>query len=361
MHVEKFEELKHLLQVYGPTTYRAKTIIHNSKREIETRTDLQQELQVTIKRKEKAKKVPKTTPRGECIRWITKGQLASKCARLNLLADGQRHMNGQINSQFEGLIIPCGTESEILHHICKRPRSNASVRHRSPSWSKHGARIERSEKLDWWSVCGGYGRSQNNATIWYARNKIQIKWSGNSQKKQRICIPMQDGRTLARRTAVIYRCCTKRGWRLRAGIPATFISRKRRCHKIFRALWWKYIFRNHVCARTKLHDPKDDFPIPLNHIALQGHENKRWCAFKKRPSVINRNMEGVKSLSEPVIGVTRFALLNKNPQKGYMWFQADWRRNRSQQDQEKWARRMVNCVKRLAINKWAEAKTKTGR
>ena len=54
-----------------------------------------------------------------------------------------------------------------------------------------------------------------------------------------------------------------------------------------------YIYRNHVAPRTRLSVPKDDFPIPQNCIDIQRNKNT--------------------PLSEPWIGVTRFALLNQNP------------------------------------------------
>ena len=94
MQVEKSEELQCLLQVYAQETTvgekkydhcRSKLMSQRrleqkikdsqcSQREIETKTDVQQELRAEGSRKEKAKKIPKTIPREECIRWIATSQ-----------------------------------------------------------------------------------------------------------------------------------------------------------------------------------------------------------------------------------------------------------------------------------------------
>ena len=78
---------------------------------------------------------------------------------------------------------------------------------------------------------------------------------------------------------------------------------------------------------------RSTFPIPLNYIDAQRetttsigvlHEATIGDYWKKK--------DGDKSLSELCIGVTRFALLDKNPPEVYM-FKADSRRNGSKQDQ----------------------------
>ena len=75
------------------------------------------------------------------------------------------------------------------------------------------------------------------------------------------------------------------------------------------------IYRNRVAPKTKLCVPKDDFRIPLNYADIQ-KQNRALMYFKRRPSVIIGTWMETKSLSEPWISVTRFALLKKNPQEG---------------------------------------------
>ena len=76
----------------------------------------------------------------------------------------------------------------------------------------------------------------------------------------------------------------------------------------FWSIMGDYKNRNHVASRTKFHVPKEDFPRPLNCIDVQATIDD--CL----------NIDGDKSLSEPWIGVTRFALLNKNPPREYVCF-----------------------------------------
>ena len=76
-----------------------------------------------------------------------------------------------------------------------------------------------------------------------------------------------------------------------------------------------YIYRNRVVPRTKLYAPKDDFLIPLNHIDVQRHIKTIIDALHKAKIDDYWNVDGDKSLSEPKIGVTRFALLNKKSRK----------------------------------------------
>ena len=62
------------IEVDGPKRSRAKkSRILKSKREIETRTERRAE----GKQRKWQNKMPNTTPRGHCIRWITKGQRSS--------------------------------------------------------------------------------------------------------------------------------------------------------------------------------------------------------------------------------------------------------------------------------------------
>ena len=58
------------------------------------------------------------------------------------------------------------SRGKILFYICKRPRSSASVRHKSLSWNIHALPAEREGKLQWWFIDGAHGRSPNDGTIW---------------------------------------------------------------------------------------------------------------------------------------------------------------------------------------------------
>ena len=72
---------------------------------------------------------------------------------------------------------------------------------------------------------------------------------------------------------------------------------------------------------TKLSVPKDDFPIPLNCMDVQRLTKSSKMYFERRPIADYWHMDGDRSMSETWIGVTRFALLSKNPPGGYMWVQ----------------------------------------
>ena len=41
--------------------------------------------------------------------------------------------------------------------------------------------------------------------------------------------------------------------------------------------FWEITKPKHVAPRTKLHVPKDEFPTPLNYIAVQRDENEHGC------------------------------------------------------------------------------------
>ena len=77
--------------------------------------------------------------------------------------------------------------------------------------------------------------------------------------------------------------------------------------------YWK-----HVAPRTKLHVPKDDFPIPLNSIDVEKQTITSLDVLQESTIDHPWNMEEDKSMSQPWIVVTRFELLNRNPPEAYM-------------------------------------------
>ena len=93
-------------------------------------------------------------------------------------------------------------------------------------------------------------------------------------------------------------------------------SRSRcRCSTRFVQFDVRYTDRNHVAPRTKRHVPKEIFQIIVNHTDVQ----RQTKTSIDHEATIDDNWNiGDKSLSlsEPWIGVTRFALLNKNPPEG---------------------------------------------
>ena len=72
-----------------------------------------------------------------------------------------------------------------------------------------------------------------------------------------------------------------------------------------------YIFRYHVAPRTKLCVLKVDFPILVSYMDVQR---------QTKTSIVDDywNTDGDRLLSEPWIGVTRFALPNNNPPEGFL-------------------------------------------
>ena len=81
------------------------------------------------------------------------------------------------------------------------------------------------------------------------------------------------------------------------------------------------MYRNHVVPVTQLCVPKDEFPIPLNYIDVQREAKTSLDVLQGTTFDDYWIFDGDKSLSEPWIGVTRFALLNKHHPEGHMWVQ----------------------------------------
>ena len=97
------------------------------------------------------------------------------------------------------------SRSKILSCIIKRLRSSASVRHNSPLWNFHGIRFERGRS---WTGDLLIADAEDLKTM--PPSEIHVKRFKSKEvdilKRQRLCVPMQDGRNLARATAVTHRC-----------------------------------------------------------------------------------------------------------------------------------------------------------
>ena len=255
----------------------------------------------------------------------------------DLLADGQTPFARRFNSPLDGPIIPFGAEVKFFPISSKRGRVHQFGTKVLPGkFIAYALNAERSWTGDL-SDCG-YGGSANKSTIWNKCKKIQTKRSGHSQEKHRICIFLQDGRNLARRTASNYHC-VQSGRRPRARISANFrrergspISRLSKLHKISGALWkitkigimlvWE---RNSMFRRTIFR---------YRWITLMSREKPKAALtlFMRQPSMVNGIFYGDRSLSEPWICVTRFELPNKNPPEGHVWVQG------RRQDLDNWSR-----------------------
>ena len=74
----------------------------------------------------------------------------------------------------------------------------------------------------------------------------------------------------------------------------------------------------HVAPRTKLHVPKDDFPIPLNSIDVEKQTISSLDVLQESTIDHSWNMEGDTSMSQPWIGGTRFELPNGNPPEAFV-------------------------------------------
>ena len=105
-----------------------------------------------------------------------------------------------------------------------------------------------------------------------------------------------------------------------------------------------YKNRDHVAPRTKLHVPKDDFPIPLNYLDVQRETKTSIDVVYEATIDGSWNFLGDRSLSEPWICVTRFELPNKNPPEGHVWVQG------RRQDLDNWSRMSKHSCRR-AMNK----------
>ena len=117
--------------------------------------------------------------------------------------------------------------------------------------------------------------------------------------------------------------------------------------------------QNHVAPRTKLYVPIDVFTILLDDIDVQRQTKTSIIVLHEGMIDDHWNMEGDKSLSEPWIGVTQFALPNKKT-VGKMWVQGRLTKTQvTTRPENIWPKgwsSMSKNSRRKAINKWAEEK-----
>ena len=127
---------------------------------------------------------------------------------------------------------------------------------------------------------------------------------------------MHHRRNLARRTAVVFLCAQSgRGHQARRKRKSPR-SWSRCCNsKRFLEYLEDDKNRNHVAPRMKLSVPKHDFPISVNYVDVQRQMKTSIDVLRKATSDDNWNIDGDRSLSEPWLGVTRWALLNKKSTK----------------------------------------------
>ena len=93
--------------------------------------------------------------------------------------------------------------------------------------------------------------------------------------------------------------------------------------QVFWSVTVDHIYRNHVAPRTKLKVPEDDFPRPLNYNEVQRQTTTSLDVVQEATIDDYWNIDGDKSLSEPWIGGTRFALPRKIHQNDIRGFKGD--------------------------------------
>ena len=132
---------------------------------------------------------------------------------------------------------------------------------------------------------------------------------------------MQDGRNLARRTAVIHRC-EQHGERLQARILTTLQKRNKKPEVQVQMLKLDNIsevFVEITNYRVMLLRERNNlfrwtvFPYLLSCIDVQRQKTTSIDVLLEATIDEYWNIDGEKSLPEPWIDVTRFELLTKNP------------------------------------------------
>ena len=171
--------------------------------------------------------------------------------------------------------------------------------------------------------------------------KLQIKRGGHSQEKQRICIPMQDGRNIARTAAVLHRCVQSEG-RLRARISTQFFTRKRRSPRSRSTCWSSTRFSVLLWNITYISESRwYENETSCSSRRFSHTSESHWCPetwkravmhFKKRPSMtIGKWMPISHCLNRGSVSQGS-SCSTKIHQKDMCGFKSDWRRNRSAQD-----------------------------
>ena len=245
-------------------------------------------------------------------------------------------------------------------NINKEGVSLSSQNHLSPMTSKfpaniHGMHLERGGELDWWFIDSWYGRSKNDATIWNSRKKVENlkRWTfKNKERDNEDLFPCRTGEMLQEwqpLSTAVYR-----GTEGEARDPSPDLEAR----QDFWSMMGNHICPNHVAPRTKTPCSSGRFTdTSESYWCSEGNQNEPWATID-----VFRNMCGdEKSWCEAWIGVTRFALLNKNPPEGYMCVQGRLTQKHvtTRMVGNMWPREqsaMSKGTQRKAINKWTEEK-----
>ena len=179
--------------------------------------------------------------------------------------------------------------------------------------------------------CCSIRNVQDNVLMWNSHQQIQTKRGGHSKKETinsecpcRTDEILQEGQPLF---TAVYKAegVLKREYQQHSSEEAWDQDSDPdvEARQDFWSVMGDYIYWNHVAPRSKLCVPKDDFPLPLN--CMDVHRQTKTSLDELQEATIDDhwNMDGDTSLSEPWIGVTRFALLNKNTPERFSWFQVD--------------------------------------
>ena len=267
----------------------------------------------------------------------------------DILADSHTPCERRSNSPLEGPFIPSGAEVKLCPIYLQKTKVECiSSAHKCLSSQIQGIRLERGGKLDWWFIDRGYGRSQNKATIWISRKK-QIKRCGHFSKRNNEFVSMQDGRNIARMTAVILPLPTS------GKNSSNKIFSRRRSPRSQTRSWsstrfLKYSGRLHMLESSCSDDEAQEFRRTifrylwitflrtivrcLIYLDVQRQTKTSFDVFKRRPSMITGTwMETSHCLNRGSVWHDS-RCSTKIYQKDICVFKADWRRNKSQQDEE---------------------------
>ena len=111
--------------------------------------------------------------------------------------------------------------------------------------------------------------------------------------------PMQKGRSIARRTAVVHHLVTNI-FRSKRRSPRD-TSPDLESRQEFKSIMGDYMCRNHVAPRTKLCVSKGEFAISLKFVDVQRQTRTSLDVLQEATIDDSWNMDGEKSRSEPWI------------------------------------------------------------
>ena len=217
----------------------------------------------------------------------------------------------------------------LLSNIIKRPRPSA---HQFGTKVLPGILIgyalNAGGKLDWSFFVVDTKNMQTipHLKFMYKGSNLK-KW--NFSREQWRCIPMQNGRSLTRGTAIIYHYLkSERRLQARPEIQIRMLKFDKDFWSIIRnCLNWKRVPR-----RTKLLVPKDDFPIPLNYTCRETNENEHWCTSWGNHRWLLWVLMETRHCLNPGSVWQDSNHSTKIHQKDTRGCKANWRRNRSPQD-----------------------------